>query len=58
MGRSLGTRLGIDFIGPLTPSIHGSQYSLTVSAYFTKLVQALAMESKHSTGVANALFKE
>ena len=49
--------LGIDFIGPLTPSAHGCRYILTVSDYFTKFVQAFAMESKHATGVANALFK-
>ena len=51
-------QLGIEFIGPLTPATtHCSRYVLTISDYFTKNVQAFAMESKHAPGVANALFK-
>ena len=49
--------IGIDFVGPLTPSTQGRCYILTISDYFSKFVQAYAMESKHAPGVAGALFK-
>lgn len=49
--------LGIDFVGPLTPTRHGYCYILTISDYFTKFVHAYAMESKHASGVTDALFK-
>jgi hypothetical protein len=49
--------LGIDFIGPLTVTTSGSCYILTISDYFSKFVHAFAMDSKHASGVAGALFK-
>ena len=49
--------VGIDFVGPLTPTEEGYCYILTISDYFSKFVQAFAMESKHASGVAAALFK-
>ena len=49
--------VGIDFIGPLTPASQGCSYILTISDYFSKFVQAYAMETKHASGVAAALFK-
>lgn len=50
--------IGIDFIGPITPaSHHGNQYILTISDYFTKFVQAIAMPNKLASGVAAALYK-
>ena len=49
--------VGIDFVGPLTPTEDGYCYILTISDYFSKFVQAFAMESKHASGVAAALFK-
>ena len=49
--------IGIDFISPITPASQGCSYILTISDYFSKFVQASAMESKHASGVAAALFK-
>ena len=50
--------IGIDFIGPVSPpSSNGSRYILTISDYFTKFVEAFALESKHAEGVAATLFK-
>ena len=50
--------IGIDFVGPISlPSSSGSRYILTISDYFTKFVEAFAMESKHAEGVAATLFK-
>lgn len=50
--------IGIDFVGPITPtSSSGNRYILTVSDYFTKWAEAVALPSKHAQGVAEALFK-
>ena len=50
--------IGIDFVGPITPtSSSGNRYILTVSDYFTKWTEAVALPSKHAQGVAEALFK-
>ena len=50
--------VGIDFIGPLQPpSTQGSRYILTISNYFTKYVLAIPTETKHASGVVDALFK-
>ena len=50
--------VGIDFIGPLQPPLtQGSRYILTISDYFTKYVLAVSTETKHASGVVDALFK-
>ena len=49
--------LGIDFIGPVTQSANGNHFILTVSDYFTKWVEAVALPSKCACGIANSLFK-
>ena len=53
---SLWYHIGIDFVGPISPpSPSGSQYILTISDYFTKFVEAIALPSKHAEGVAATL---
>ena len=49
--------IGIDLIGPLPETSAGHKYVLTISDYCTKWVAAIALESKHASGVAIALFK-
>lgn len=50
--------LGIDLIGPISPlSRQGNSYILTISDYFTKFVDAIALPDKEAVGVAAALFK-
>jgi len=50
--------IGIDFVGPITPTSHnGNRFILTVSDYFTKWVEAVALPSKCAQGVAESLFK-
>ncbi len=50
--------LGIDFIGPLSPpGEDGSRYILTISNYFTKLVEAVPIPDKCASRVATVLFK-
>ncbi len=50
--------IGIDLIGPISPkSQHGNQYILTISDYFTKFVDAIALPNKEAISVASALFK-
>ena len=50
--------IGIDFIGPINPSSSkGNRYILTISDYFSKFVEAVALPTKNADGVANALFK-
>ena len=45
----------IDFVGPLSlPSTHGSHYILIISDYFLKWVEAIPIETKHATVVAEA----
>ena len=50
--------IGIDFIGPISPTSHqGNSFILTISDYFTKFVEAVPLPNKMASGVANALFK-
>jgi hypothetical protein len=50
--------LGIDFVGPIQPtSTEGNRYILTISDYFTKFVEAVALPNKSAVGVAQVLFK-
>ena len=51
-------QIGIDFIGPLSPTASdGSRYILTVSDYFSKWVGPVPATDKSVCTVANALFK-
>lgn len=51
-------QLGMDFIGPLSPTADdGSRYILTITDYFTKWVEAIATADKSAASVAAALFK-
>ena len=50
--------IGIDFVGPITPtSRHGNNYILTISDYFSKYVHAIPTKTKAATEVADILFK-
>ena len=50
--------VGIDFVGPISPASNsGNKYILTLSDYFTKWVEAVALPTKEAPGVANALYK-
>ncbi|XP_062510638.1 uncharacterized protein K02A2.6-like isoform X2 [Corticium candelabrum] len=50
--------IGIDFVGPITPvSTEGQRFILTISDYFSKWVEAVALPSKCASDVARALFK-
>ena len=46
--------LGIGFVGPVTQSANGNHFILTVSDYFTKRVEAVALPSKCASGIANS----
>ena len=47
-----GVQLGIDFVGPLTPTAEdGSRYILTLSDYFTIWVEAVPTPNKSANGV-------
>ena len=48
--------LGIDFVGPISPtSFGGNRYILTVSDYFTKFAWAKALPTKEAVNVVSAL---
>ena len=50
--------VGIDFIGPISPtSSKRKRYILTISDYFSKFVESVALPTKNADGVSNALFK-
>ena len=50
--------IGIDFIGPINPvSVEGNCYILTISDYFSKFTEAVALPDKSAPGVAKSLFK-
>ena len=50
--------IGIDLIGPISPeSQQGNRYILTISDYFTKFVDTIALPDKEAISVALALFK-
>ena len=50
--------IGIDFIVLISPaSSKGNRYILTISDYFSKFVEAVALPTKNANGVSNALFK-
>ena len=48
--------IGIDFVGPLSPSsLTGNRYILTVSDYFTRFGWAKALPTKEARNVISAL---
>ena len=50
--------IGIDFIGPISPaSSKGNRYILTISDYFSKFVEAVALPILKMLMVSHALFK-
>ena len=49
--------IGIDFGGPVTTSAMKNCYILTVSDYFSKWLEAMALPGKCASGIASALFK-
>ena len=50
--------VGIDLIGPINPtSITGNRYILTISDYFSKFVDAVALPDKFASGVVKSLYK-
>ncbi len=50
--------IGNDLIGPISPkSQQRNCYILTISDYFTKFVDAIALPDKEAPSVASALFK-
>ena len=45
-------------MGPISPpSFSGNRYILTMSDYFSKWVEAVALPSKEAAGVSNVLYK-
>ena len=56
--RSSWFHVGMDFIGPISPQSNaGNKYILTLSDYFTKFVEAIALPNKSASGVAVTIFK-
>ena len=50
--------VGMDFIGPIGPiSNNGNRFILTLSDYFSKLVEAVLLPMKEATGVAASFIK-
>ena len=50
--------IGIDFVGPISPSsTKGSRYILTIADYFSKWVEAIPTATKNASDVATSLFK-
>ena len=50
-------QLGMDLIGPLTETLTGNKYILTVTDYYTKWAEATPLPSKEACGVADFLYK-
>ena len=48
--------VGMDLVGPLTPTPNGNNYILTLIDYYTKWPEAFAIPSKHAAVVAKTLF--
>ena len=56
--KSTWYRIGIDFIGPLSPAADdGSTFILIVSDYFSKWVEAVPTPDKSAATVSTTLFK-
>lgn len=49
--------VGMDLVGPLTKTKRGNQYILTMTCYFSKWVEAVALPNKSALCVAQAIFK-
>ena len=50
--------IGIDILGPLIPSYAGNQYIIVVSCYYTKWVEAFAVQNHTAATVADKLVQE
>jgi len=50
-------QIGIDLIGPLTPTQRGNKYICTVTCYFSKMAHAKPLPSKEAVGVAKVLYE-
>lgn len=49
--------VGMDLIGPFEGSVEGHKYALTVTDYFSKFVEAVAIEDKSAFSVARGIYK-
>lgn len=49
--------VGMDLVGPLTKTKKGNRYILTMTCYFSKWVEAVALLDKSAQCVAQAIFK-
>ena len=51
-------RIGIDFIGPLTPTKRGNKYILVATDYLTKWPEAKPMKEANANNVVEFIYKE
>lgn len=49
--------VGMDLIGPFTPSHEGFKFVLTMTDYFSKYVEAVPIVDKSAISVASAIYK-
>ena len=49
--------VGMDLIGPFTPSHEGFKFVLTVTDYFSKYVEAVPIVDKSAISVVSAIYK-
>ena len=49
-------QIGIDLIGPLPETERGNKYIITATDYFSKWLEAAALQDKTALGVAEFLF--
>ena len=51
-------RIGIDIIGPMTPSMCGNKYIITICDYFTKFLVAVLIENQEVKTVAKCFVEK
>ena len=49
--------VGMDLIGPMKATRSGNQYILTMTDYFSKYVEAVALHDKQASTVAQGVFQ-
>ena len=49
--------VGMDLIGPLKKTKNGNQYILTMTDYFSKYVESIALTDKQASTVAQRIFQ-
>ena len=49
--------VGMDLIGPFQPTAEGNRYVLTMTDYFSKYVEGVAIPDKTALSVARAIYK-